>query len=120
MELLFPKGSGELVERFYDEARDFPVHSQLLDNALRRILASSPESRRLRVLEIGAGTGSLTRRMIPALHVANAEYVFTDLSPAFIAAGRKKFAEFSFIEYQTFDIEKDPQAQGIESKIRST
>lgn len=72
---------------------------------------------RIRLLEIGAGRGATTRRVVDALRPhadAIAEYAFTDISPAFIASGRR--AELSlpaYVEYRTFNVEIDPERQGL-------
>ncbi|THY39030.1 hypothetical protein D6C98_10160 [Aureobasidium pullulans] len=33
------------------------------------------------------------------------EYTFTDLAPSFVAAARKRFSQYDFIKYRTYDIE---------------
>jgi amino acid adenylation domain-containing protein/thioester reductase-like protein len=114
VELMFPNGSFELVERFYVEGGDFPVQVPLLANAVARLLATLPPRRVLRVLEVGAGTGSFTRQLLPMLPANRTEYLFTDVGPAFLTAAKKRFAEYPYVEYRTFDVEKDPQAQGIQ------
>jgi len=113
-EALFPDGSAEMLERFYVEARDFPLLFGQMRQALDRLLSPLPEQRVLRVLEIGAGTGSLTREVLPLLPADRTEYLFTDIGPTFVNAARKQFADCPFIDYQIFDIERDPASQGLD------
>ena len=73
-----------------------------------------PERRAIRVLEIGAGTGSLTRTVLPVLPSDRSEFTFTDTSPAFLNDAKKMFSDYNFVEYTTFDIEKAPDNQRID------
>ncbi|KAM3435360.1 hypothetical protein MY4824_004941 [Beauveria thailandica] len=80
---------------------------------------------RLRILEIGGGTGNLT---IPATKALFSEsrhdrqpgtsqglYVFTDTSSVYFASLQETLQEFSSVmQYRTFDMEKPPGDQGLE------
>ena len=112
--LLFPDGSTQLVEQFYADAGDFPARGRLIQQALKRLLHELPEQRILRVLEIGAGTGSLTRQVLPHLPSDQTEYLFTDIGPTFVTAAKKQFADMPFIEYQVLDIERSFAEQGLQ------
>ncbi len=92
--LLFPGGSVDLLERFYVEGSDFPAHHRLMQLAVSRAIAVQPVRRSLRVLEVGAGTGSLTRAVLPALPAEQTEYMFTDVGPAFLTTARTQFAGY--------------------------
>jgi NADPH:quinone reductase-like Zn-dependent oxidoreductase/thioesterase domain-containing protein/SAM-dependent methyltransferase/acyl carrier protein len=113
MELLFPGGSAEHVERFYAEGAAFPAHLEALRVALATALAGLPAARAVRVLEVGGGTGTLTRTVLPELPRDRTEYRFTDISPHFISAARQRLAEVPFVDFQLFDLERDPQGQGL-------
>ena len=115
LSLLFPKGSSEKLERFYSGGADFPAYNELIGIAVAKAVEELPYRRALRVLEVGAGTGSLTRAVLPQLPADRTEYTFTDNGPAFLADAKKAFAEYSFVEYTVFDIEKTPEEQGIDS-----
>ena len=113
LQLLFPDGSHEYVERFYSEALGFPAHLELTRAAVATLVASMPQRRALRVLEVGAGTGVLTRTLLPVLPGDRTEYLFTDVGASFVAAARKRFADTPFLDFQVFDLEADPGRQGI-------
>ncbi|KAL8784315.1 MAG: hypothetical protein Q9195_009094 [Heterodermia aff. obscurata] len=77
----------------------------------------------IRILEIGAGTGSATAFALKALggekggHFRCSSYHFTDISAGFFEKARRNFSAWeSFLQFKTLDIEDDPQAQGFESE----
>ena len=88
--------------------------NQLLAEAVRTLLARLPEDRRLRIVEIGAGTGSATASVLPELPDGRFDYTYTDISAGFFAEAEARFGDDG-IEYRTLDIEKDPIAQGFEA-----
>ncbi|RDW86492.1 type I polyketide synthase [Aspergillus mulundensis] len=73
----------------------------------------------LRVLEIGAGTGSLTAVVLDALHSDEGErlygeYMITDVSAGFVNQTKERFAEYQNLKYAVCDITVDPLEQGFE------
>ncbi|KAF5657011.1 polyketide synthase [Fusarium heterosporum] len=68
-------------------------------------------NRPLRILEMGAGTGGTTKRIVPLLAQLQVpvEYTFTDLAPSFVAAARKTFGkQYPWMKFRVHDIEKVP------------
>ena len=74
----------------------------------------------LKVLEIGAGTGSATVPILEALSVTGgtprfARYCFTDISAGFFERAREQLQKWGdLIDYGKLTIEEDPGAQGYE------
>ncbi len=114
MTVIFPGGSQELLQRYYAEAVAFPAHLELFGAAVAKAIDALPARRALRVLEVGAGTGALTRALLGVLPPDRTDYLFTDIGPAFLASARARFADCPGIDYRTFDIDGDPAAQGLE------
>ncbi|MBN8929495.1 MAG: KR domain-containing protein [Rhodospirillales bacterium] len=100
LELLF---GGEGAHGAY---RASPLAAHL--NAIAAAVARG--ARPARVIEIGGGTGATTSALHPALP-ARSDYLFTDLSPAFLAAAEQRFG----VRTAPLDIMRDPAAQGIET-----
>ncbi|WP_193776614.1 SDR family NAD(P)-dependent oxidoreductase, partial [Streptomyces sp. E2N166] len=119
MEVLFPDGSAERVAAVY---RGDPVTDRC-NAEVARLVAEQVEARRaadptapVRILEIGAGTGGTTAAVLAALapHGDGVEYVFTDVSPAFVRKARNRFgAQYPFTRFEALDIETDPAGQGL-------
>ena len=90
--------------------------NRLLRDAVRALLAGLPGGRRLRVIEVGAGTGSATASVLPELPEGGFDYMYTDISAGFFAEAESRFGDAGgCIEYRPLDIEKDPVAQGFDA-----
>ena len=73
---------------------------------------------KMRILEIGAGTGGMTETALRSLSLAGrlrlfSTYTFTDISPGFFQAARERFSGYEDITYQVLDISRDPNEQGF-------
>ena len=113
MQLLFPKGSMELVQDVYA--------GNLVENAYHEKAAAiiaayvgwrlrqDPHAE-VRILEVGAGTGSTTRFVLSQLRpwAGNVAYYYTDVFPAFLRHGESQFAaSHSFVRFEKLDVESD-------------
>jgi NADPH:quinone reductase-like Zn-dependent oxidoreductase/SAM-dependent methyltransferase/acyl carrier protein len=113
LELLFPDGSFTDAERLYKDSPYYRFYNELLRQAVLEVAERMPRDRPLRILEIGAGTGSTTSYLLPHLRHRRTEYTFTDISNLFITRARETFAAYPFMKYRVLDIEKNPLEQGI-------
>ena len=113
--LLFSSGNPSAAD-LYLKAPMARAANRMLSETMVALLDRRPEGRRLRVLEIGAGTGSATASVLPELPDACFDYVYTDISAGFFAEAEGRFADSGgAVEYRVLDIEKDPVAQGFDS-----
>ncbi|WP_305879319.1 SDR family NAD(P)-dependent oxidoreductase [Amycolatopsis sp. WQ 127309] len=119
-DVLFPNGSFALVEGVYRDNRVADhfnaVLAEHVAGFLRARLAAEPGAR-LRVLEVGAGTGGTTRVVLDRLTRAGlplAEYCFTDVSRAFLHRAEDAF-DHDFLTYQVFDVAEPPHGQGLDT-----
>ena len=77
------------------------------------------KSASLRVLEVGAGTGSATRQILSILKGDTLfrrykSYVFTDVTPSFLKPAEERLRTYKGVSYSTFDMEKPASDQGYE------
>ncbi|NQY05269.1 MAG: methyltransferase [Flavobacteriaceae bacterium] len=70
--------------------------------------------RKIRILEVGAGTGRLTSQVVPRLKCDNLESHFTDIGNAFVLQAKKTFEEYPFMRYGVYDITELPINQGYD------
>ncbi|MXX89418.1 MAG: SDR family NAD(P)-dependent oxidoreductase [Boseongicola sp. SB0665_bin_10] len=90
--------------------------NRLLRDAVRALVAKLPAGRRLRVIEVGAGTGSATASVLPELPEGRFDYMYTDISAGFFAEAESRFGDGGgCIEYRPLNIENDPVAQGFDA-----
>ncbi|KAJ8116684.1 hypothetical protein OPT61_g1936 [Boeremia exigua] len=111
--------STNLAERFYIDV--FQRHCDPQFNRLLDLL--SFEKPGLRVLEVGAGTGSMTTHVLAALRACEQQhggvrfekYTYTDISHDVLEEAREKFKEHeNRMEYRVLDLENDALEQGFD------
>ncbi len=111
LSVLFPEGSLELVADIYqhDPASDY------FNGAVAKMISNLQRERQgqmFRILELGAGTGSTTKNVLPLLDPQNSRYTFTDLSLGFTNHGRRIFKQYPFVEFRILNIEQPPPELG--------
>ncbi|KXH46496.1 polyketide synthase [Colletotrichum nymphaeae SA-01] len=131
-----------LIKRCYTHAQALfngtgsPLEVFLKDNALHELydwmntlftykplfqLLSHKRGRHLKILEIGAGTGGLTSRILKDLADCFDDgkvlgtYVFSDVSAGFFPPAKERFRDVrpGFLDYRVLDISRDPAHQGF-------
>lgn len=103
----------DMLGRFYKEAVETKMMNARIGCLVEQIAFRYP---RMKILEIGAGTGSATQAAINRIGHSYHSYTFTDISAGFFEEAQAAFAEHSdkFI-YQVLNIDEDPLAQGFEA-----
>ncbi len=113
MDLLFPGGSIQDLEALYTRAPFTRAYNELVRDAIAHIVHLVPEEIPLKILEVGAGTGGTSTWVLPELAGRQVDYVFTDLSPLFLARAQEKFAAYPFVSYEILDIGADLSTQSF-------
>lgn len=111
--LLFPEGAMTTGEHLYQDSPSFLPSNHLVRDALSSAVHRLSPGRKLRVIEIGAGTGGLTYHVLSELPRDKTEFFFTDISDTFFGRCEQKFRDYPFVEFRTLDIEMDPVEQGF-------
>ena len=113
LELLFGNVPG--ATQLYRDAPTMRAANRILGEAVGAAAGGLPDGRRLRVLEVGAGTGSAASAVLAALPEERCDYVFTDVSEGFFAdADALLKRSRASISYRVLDIERDPAGQGFD------
>jgi 2-polyprenyl-3-methyl-5-hydroxy-6-metoxy-1,4-benzoquinol methylase len=121
-DVLFPNGSIELMEDLYKSNPVIHYFNCILATFLvsfiQERLKQDP-SAKIRILEIGAGTGGTSAVIFPELIPFKEnvqEYCYTDVSKAFLSHAKKEYApQNQYLTYKIFDIEKPIAAQGLDA-----
>lgn len=116
IQLLFDNG---LVKGYYKERSESSQCFAKLQIYLRATALKHPQ---LRIMEVGAGTGTFTRIVLEALSMRDdngiqakmfEHYRFTYISPAFFESARTMFAHYGKkLSFGTFDIESEYDEAG--------
>ncbi|MCY3725621.1 MAG: SDR family NAD(P)-dependent oxidoreductase [Rhodobacteraceae bacterium] len=113
--LLFSSGDptpGDL----YLKAPIAKAANRIMKETVRTLVADLPEGKRLRIIEVGAGTGSATAAILPELPEGRFDYMYTDISAGFFSEAEARFGDGNgAIKYAPLNIEKDPIGQGFEA-----
>ena len=107
LDVLFPDGTFDLVAPVYQNNPIADYFNRICAQVVATYQRRSA-GRPLRVLEVGAGTGSTTRFVLPELDPRGVSYHFTDLSYAFLNKARDAFGDYPFLTYEICDIENPP------------
>ena len=118
--VIFPNASMALVEAIYKDNEVSDLFNDLLGQVLERYIQerlAENSSCQIRILEIGAGIGGTTGRLLPKLSPFKdtiQEYCYTDISQAFLIHAQKHFTPLApYLKTQIFDVEKPIAAQNI-------
>ena len=117
-EIIFKDGR---VDRFAEIFKQNEIadayNAALAKNILKAVLAYYAGGRRdkIRICEIGAGTGGVTSRILPSLSLfdSHIEYYYTDISSTFLREAKEQFSQYDWLIYQTLNVEEKLEVQGV-------
>ena len=113
LNLLF--GGEPSAADLYHAAPAYRVSNRMVAAAVAAAAAGLPDGRRLRMLEVGAGTGGTTAAVLAELP-GRTDYTYTDISAGFFATAEARFGDADGgMEYRVLDIEREPSAQGFDA-----
>lgn len=110
-ELLFSKGNFKYAEAMYAKNAMMNHLNLAICELLVRIAKKKTE--RVHILEIGAGTGATTRKVIDGLKDYPVDYLFTDTVPAFVTNAKSNFSDATHMRFGVYDVDKDCRSQGL-------
>lgn len=118
-DVLFPDGRQTLVEAVYKENAVAARFSRTVAEAAAQVVADwKPARGKMRILEIGAGTGGTSEPVFEALRAHAdriAEYLYTDVSRAFLIHAERSYADkIPGLTTALFDVEKPLEDQQVE------
>ena len=113
LDLLFDSEAFPMVTQLYRESVTARLYNNLVKEFIVRLMSRMSGGRPLRILEIGAGTGGTTLSVMEGLEGLEYTYTSTDISPAFVNAANRRFAQHAGFRAQVLDIEKQPGPQGL-------
>ncbi|RDW76198.1 hypothetical protein BP5796_07019 [Coleophoma crateriformis] len=100
----------DMLNRLYKFGLGFKYANGLLSRSAAQIAHRYP---RMKILEVGAGTGGATWKLLETIGGAFSSYTYTDISAGFFEKARELFPDYSSrMIFKTLNVEKDPTDQG--------
>ncbi|PGH13477.1 hypothetical protein AJ79_03607 [Helicocarpus griseus UAMH5409] len=101
-----------MLHQYYVESLGVRPFSNFIAEVVAQAAHRYP---RMNILEIGAGTGGATKRVVNLLGDAFSSYTFTDISTGFFETAKDVFSDYSDrMIFKALDAEKDIVSQGYE------
>ncbi|KAI4225140.1 MAG: hypothetical protein L6R40_008390 [Gallowayella cf. fulva] len=112
LDLIFNNG---LADRYYEQMLANEPHAYPASIYIDLLCFKNPS---MKILEVGAGTGGQTARLMERMTSESIKkwfrYDYTDISPAFFVHARTKFRQYiDQMNFQVFDVAKDPVSQSF-------
>lgn len=114
VDILYPEGSFKYVEAIYNNN----IFSDYYNNCISKLILEITRichKKRIRILEIGAGTGFTSKKVLEMLnkHKIEYDYYFTDISSAFLARAKTYLSSFPNVTYQYYDMNNSFEDYGF-------
>lgn len=110
-----------LLASFYEEWNKACVGFHQCEAYLELLAHQNPK---MKIIEIGAGTGGTTRRILhglsskggsPPEEAMYSSYEFTDISAGFFEKAEEKFGQYPRMSFRTLDVEKNINEQSFDA-----
>lgn len=114
IQLIFGSPEGkEFATGMYGQSPINVAWIKQMEDFLQRLLPRISKTGVIKILELGAGTGGTTSQMLPLLASlgVRVHYTVSDISASLVAGARKRFKQYPWVEFRTFDIESPPPAE---------
>lgn len=111
--VLYPNGSKKYTESLYEKS----IFSDLINSYYCQFIENYlkvNKKQKLRILEIGAGTGATTKKLLKILEGNDYEYHFTDLQKYFLPQSKEIFRDNRNMLIYQLDINENPIEKGLQ------
>ncbi len=99
---ILSRRSAEIAARFGASAASYEARAELQQGVARRLASLLPDLEAPRVLELGCGTGLLSRHLVA--RYPDGDFTLTDVSPAMIGQCRRNLGEMrARVSYEVMD-----------------
>lgn len=119
IQLLMSPAGREQLAGWYQKAPVNAVWINQLEKLFSQLFRSlEKRSGPINILEIGAGTGGTTSKLVSTLAALEIPFCYTatDISSSLVAGLRKRFKHHHFMRFKTLDVEKTPTAELMHSQ----
>ena len=111
--ILYPEGSNKYTKALYVTSSVAKVINRYYCSFISEYTKRNT-GRKIRILEIGAGTAATTLPIIDTLKNVDYEYYFTDITKYFLPRARKLFENNNRVIIDQFNVDEDYTKQGLQ------
>ncbi|KAF2686224.1 putative polyketide synthase [Lentithecium fluviatile CBS 122367] len=114
IQLIMSKEGREHLAGWYQKAPVNATWINQLERLLSQLFSNLPTRKDpINVLEVGAGTGGTTSKLVSTLAALDIPFCYTatDISGSLVAGLRKRFKHHPFMRFETLDVEKPPSPE---------
>lgn len=119
IQLIMSKEGRDDLAGWYQKAPVNATWINQLDHLLFQLFSNLPQrTEPVNILEIGAGTGGTTSKLVTTLAALDIPFCYTatDISGSLVAGLRKRFKHHPFMRFETLDVEKQPSPELMHSQ----
>lgn len=115
-QIIYPNGNFDMLRQIGEKTPPTSLKAtyvKIMTDVIKRVVQKS--NKRLKILEVGAGTGALTWSLMEALKDENVEYYFTDIGRSFIATAEKQAKKLGYknMKFKQYNVENECFKEGI-------
>lgn len=111
LHLLFPAGSADTTRAVYQDSPFGRAFNEAVAKTVAGFATTRDSRLPLRILEIGAGSGSTGEAVLDRLNGRTVEYTFTDISPTLVNAAQARLGDRAGASFRVLDIESEVHDQ---------
>jgi len=104
LDLMFPRGNLSSGLDFYEHSPAARAINSTLASAIKAFASELRNGEKIRILEVGGGTGATTASVLSALSGVNFEYCFSDISSLFTRNADDRFGHIEGFKSEVIDI----------------
>lgn len=103
--------TSDALPGFYQKI--FDLSNRVAVAIVNKAVRTAGTRRPYRILEVGAGYGTVTQSLLPLLPPDTVRYDFTDISEFFLNRAAREFHQYPFVEYRQLDLNGQPELAGF-------
>ena len=113
--VIYHDGRFDFLDSFEKRMPAYSYTDSCIDALAETVARAAKADRKVRILEVGAGSGEMTDRILPMLEGCDCEYWFTDIKRSLVLErqANEKPEHADMMRYGVIDISEDPAAQGF-------
>ncbi|MBE6049587.1 MAG: amino acid adenylation domain-containing protein [Clostridium sp.] len=112
--LLYPEGKLDVLKAIYFDNNIANYLNRCICEIVKSKAKANPY-KTIKILEIGAGTGATSKKVLETVKDYKVEYLFTDVANNFITNAKAAFTSYKNVKYKLFNMDNDFHEQGLSS-----